>query len=166
MTSIPLKILLQKETQPSNPRVFITRYQIADPNYFDYYPSAAFRMGTQNATDVPASRLFVSMDSMIANDSAAARAEVITGAQAADSNIVDGGMINVPDLDPNISALATAAISHIAHPTSSLLTNYNLVSGVLGVANGLNDAGTVLNNLVTVVASILSALESKKILVP
>lgn len=71
----------------------------------------------------------------------------------------------------------TDSSAHIANGATnagtSLPTNFNLVSGVLGIANGLNDANsgqndlaTKYNDLATKFNTLLSALQTHGILLP
>lgn len=56
--------------------------------------------------------------------------------------------------------LSAAPQAAIANSTNNLPTNFNLVSGILGVANGLNDANTAQNDMATKFNTLLSELRT------
>lgn len=58
------------------------------------------------------------------------------------------------------AGLKNAPQAAIADSTTNLTTNYNLVSGVLGLATGLNSANTAQNDMATKLNTLLSELRT------
>lgn len=82
-------------------------------------------------------------------------AAVVTNA-ATHSHTLDSTMFNT--FGP--IGLTTSPQAAIGNATNNLPTNFNLVSGLLGVANGLNDANTAQNDMANKFNSLVSELRT------
>lgn len=134
-------------------RVFIERFDTGTPTNF--YLSFTIMNGT---SFVHNNAVFVSLSNVnsLAQLQAASIAALDTYLANHSYNRDDGLIWPFPD----VAALNNAPQAAIANSTNNLPTNYNLLSGLLGIADGLNGANTAQNDMATKLNTLLAELRT------